>query len=525
MYPEGAPFPIYNSRDWWSDAWDPFQYGRDIDFSRPFFEQWHELDSSVPHPARYVIESSVENSDYINYCSSAKNCYLIFDGDFDENCYYSSAIQHSKDSSDGLRLRGSELCYECIDCFKCYACRYCQNVDNSNECTFGYNLSNCMNCFGCVNLKNAEHYWFNEKLSKDEYEKRLAGIDLSRRSVVREWGQKFDEHKKKFPKQYMHGVNNQDCTGDYLINSKNAIECYDGFRVEDSKHCEATFQPAKDSYETFEIGEDVSRIYYTADCGLGTYNIRFCFLVTEGCSDVDYSMYGKSLQDCFGCVGMHRGQYCILNKQYTKDEYDKLRAKLIEHMKETGEWGEFFPPEFSPFAYNTSNAGIFMPLSKEKALAKGFKWDDSADIKRGDFVEIPDSIKDIDDSWCDKILADKDTGQKFKYIKQELEFYRRLNIPAPDKSFLERHKARMAKRNPKQLWSRECDCVEEGHTQHYSAVISNEARNPDDSKSDEIPRQARDDNRHACRRPFQTTWDPALGERVYCKECFLEEIV
>ncbi|MEK7122508.1 MAG: hypothetical protein AAB855_01490, partial [Patescibacteria group bacterium] len=168
MYPEDAPFPIYNSKDWWSDAYDPFQYGRAIDFSRPFFEQWHELDCLVPHPARYVIESSVENSDYINYCSSAKNCYLIFDGDFDENCYYSSAIQHCKDSSDGLRLRESELCYECVDCFRCYKCRYCQNVDNSNECTFGYNLSNCTNCFGCVNLKNAEHYWFNEKLSKDE---------------------------------------------------------------------------------------------------------------------------------------------------------------------------------------------------------------------------------------------------------------------------------------------------------------------------------------------------------------------
>jgi hypothetical protein len=351
---------------------------------------------------------------------------------------------------------------------------------------FGYNLSNCTSCFGCVNLKNAQYYWFNEKIKKEEYEKRLAGFDLSRRSVVSEWAEKFEEHKRKFPKQYMHGVNNQDCTGDYLINSKNAIECYDGFRIEDSKYCEAAFLPIKDCYETFQVGEDSSRIYYAALAGYSSSSIRWSWGVFEGCLEVDYGMRCRSSQNIFGCSNLKKAQYCILNRQYTKDEYEKLRAKLIEHMKETGEWGEYFPPEYSPFAYNTSNAGIFMPLTKEKALEKGFKWDDSADIKRGEPTEIPDRIKDVDDSWCDKVLADKDTGQKFKYIKQELEFYRRLNIPPPDKSFLERHKARMAKRNPKQLWNRTCD---------------------------------------KCKKPFQTTWDPALGERVYCKECFLEEII
>lgn len=511
MYPEGVPFPVYSNNEWWGGQWDARTYGRDVDFSRPFFEQFAEIDRLVPHSSRFVIEGNIINSDYINYCSAVKNCYLVFDSDVNEDSYYSYTLQNSKDVVDSLKVREGELCYECIDCLKCYKCLYCQNVQNSNECVFGYNLSNCTNCFGCVNLKNAEYYWFNEKLSKDDYEKHFGQIDLSRRSVVREWQEKFEEHKKKFPKQYMHGMNNQDCTGDYLLNSKNAIECYDGFRIEDSKYCEAAFLPIKDCYETFECGEESSRFYYSAVCGFSSYNIRWSWGVMEGCSDIDYSYYCRSIQDCFGCSNLKKAQYCILNKQYTKDEYEKLREKLIAHMKETGEWGEFFPPEYSPFAYNISNAGIFMPLTKEKAVAKGFRWDDSANINRGEVIEIPDSIKDVDDSWRDKVLADKDTGQKFKYIKQELEFYRRMNIPAPDKSFLERHKARMAKRNPKQLWSRTCDCVETTHTNHYTKIELD-------------PRLRGDDNR-VCKRPFQTTWDPALGERVYCKECFLEEIV
>lgn len=500
MYPEGVPFPVYNNSDWWGDSWDPFSYGKEIDFSRPFFEQWNELNNSIPHQARFILEGNIVNSDYINYCSAAKNCYLIFDGDFNDNCYYSYTIQNSKDVTDGLKVRESELCYECIDCLKCYKCLYCQNVSGSNECFFGYNLSNCTKCFGCVNLKNAEYHWFNEKLSRDEYEKRFVQVDLGRRSVVREWAEKFEAHKKKYPKQYTHGVNNVDCTGDYMINSKNAIECYDGFRVEDSKYCEASFLPIKECYETFECGENASRFYYSAVGGFDSYNVRWSWGVLDGCIDVDYCYYSRSIQNCFGCSNLKKAQYCILNKQYTKDEYEKLREKLIAHMKETGEWGEFFPPEYSPFAYNTSNVGIFMPLSKEKSNEKGFRWDDSADIKRGEVTEIPDSIKDVDDTICDRILADKDTGQKYKLIKQELEFYRKFNIPVPDKCFIERHKERMSKRNPKQLWSRTCDCTIASHTQHHESSL-------------------------ACNRPFQTTWDPALGEKVFCKECYLEEVV
>ena len=37
--PEGAPFKIYNEEFWRSDGWDAMQFGRDYDFSCPFFEK------------------------------------------------------------------------------------------------------------------------------------------------------------------------------------------------------------------------------------------------------------------------------------------------------------------------------------------------------------------------------------------------------------------------------------------------------------------------------------------------------
>ena len=34
------PFTVYDYKYWWSDAWNPFDYGRDYDFSKPFFQQF-----------------------------------------------------------------------------------------------------------------------------------------------------------------------------------------------------------------------------------------------------------------------------------------------------------------------------------------------------------------------------------------------------------------------------------------------------------------------------------------------------
>ena len=70
-------------------------------------------------------------------------------------------------------------------------------------------------------------------------------------------------------------------------------------------------------------------------------------------------------------------------------------------------YGEFFPSELSPFAYNESIAQEYFPLTKEEALAKGFTWQDSEarnykiDIGNGD---LPDNIKDVSDDILGKII-------------------------------------------------------------------------------------------------------------------------
>ena len=71
------PFPVYDIDVWWSDQWDAKDLGQDFDFSRPFFEQFFELQDQAPRLALQQ-QKPMHNSDYCNCASQNKNCYLVF---------------------------------------------------------------------------------------------------------------------------------------------------------------------------------------------------------------------------------------------------------------------------------------------------------------------------------------------------------------------------------------------------------------------------------------------------------------
>ena len=87
-------------------------------------------------------------------------------------------------------------------------------------------------------------------------------------------------------------------------------------------------------------------------------------------------MHCRSCQDCFGCCGLSGQQYCIFNKQYSKEDYENQVAKIISHMIETKEWGEFFHPSLSPFGYNETVAMEYYPLEKTDPLLQVYHRSD-----------------------------------------------------------------------------------------------------------------------------------------------------
>jgi len=102
-------------------------------------------------------------------------------------------------------------------------------------------------------------------------------------------------------------------------------------------------------------------------------------------------------------------------------------------MMKNGEWGEFFPHTISPHAYNETVANEYFPLSKEEVLKRGFKWKEIAPVVEvsGEFDVVPDDIKDTGDDICSKVLKCEKCLKRYKIMKHELDFYRKMKVPAP----------------------------------------------------------------------------------------------
>ena len=146
-----------------------------------------------------------------------------------------------------------------------------------------------------------------------------------------------------------------------------------------------------------------------------------------------------------------------MNKQYTKDNYEALVSKIIEQMRQTGDWGEFFPASLAPFPYNLTHAQDYYPLSKAEALKRGYAWrdEDQREYQPSTYA-IPESIAQVSDEILKQTLACKQTGKNFRMQKSELQFYRKLNLPIPLFCPDVRHAHRLQKRNPRKLYQRTC---------------------------------------------------------------------
>jgi CxxC-x17-CxxC domain-containing protein len=282
-------------------------------------------------------------------------------------------------------------------------------------------------------------------------------------------------------------VNGESCTGDFIENSKNCLDCYDVNESQDSRYVIVGVE-VKDNY-------DCSNMYIKPELCyevLGTievYNCAYCLFVFHSVNLL-YCEYCFNCKDCFGCVGLRRKQYCIFNKQYAKEEYETLVPKIIEKMKEAKEWGLYFPPSLSPFGYNESLAHEYLPLTEKEAKAQGFSWrtirEKKPEVKKMiPASRLPDRIGDIPDDILNWAILCEKSKRPFRIQKQELDFYRRQSLPVPHLHPDERYDRRLALRNPRKLWKRTC---------------------------------------MKCGKEMQTTFAPERPEKVYCESCYLKEV-
>lgn len=488
LYKADSGITAYENDAWWSSDWDAKDYGRDIDFSRPFFEQYEEMWRQVPKMARIQQGENI-NSQFTNACSNNKNCYLSFSANDNEDCYHSTLIDRSRNCIDCQTTVDSELCLECINVEHCYNCQFIQDCSNCSDSMFLKSCIGCRNCFGCINLRDKEYHIFNEPHTKEGYEKKISELNLGNPQQLDQVRQQIASFFLKHPHRFYQGVHNENISGNYITNCKNAHQCFDTDNVEDCKYC-VGLRNGKDAFDVYHYGCTLTneQLYMCEAVGHGAVNVLFSKLIWGGSSNVLYSYECFSVKNCFGCAGLQRDEYCILNKQYTKEEYEELVPKLIEHMQKTGEWGQFFSISMTPFGYNETYAHDMAPLSKEQAVQYGWKWleePSATDNYMGPKTEVPSDLSKTDESICDLIFLCEATGKPYKVIPQEYAFYKEHNIALPRLCPAERHRKRIERRNPFTLWDRECA---------------------------------------KCGKALRTTYAPNRPETIYCEECYLSAV-
>lgn len=503
VYSPDKPYKVYSNSAWKSDKWDPLSLGREYDENKSFFEQFNELLIKVPRQANNSVFN--ENCDYCNQTWHSKDSYMSFNLGYGERCFYANESFYVKDVIDCFDVRNCEYCYLIFDCDNCNNCRYLDHCKNCSEVYFSYDCHGCHNVFLCSNQKNKEFMIRNKQLSEEEYKKEIKKYDFGSRTKTNELLEEFEKIKSQAIHRENNSIKAENCTGDYILESKDCRDCYNIFKSQNCVRVSNCDDAGKDCRDQNYIAE--AELCYEGVSIAGYKNVC-CAFMPYG-NDNYYCNFCENCKNCFGCFGLTRKEFCVLNKQYSKEDYESLAAKIINKMTADGEWGEYLPARISPFAYNESVAIEYYPKSKEQSRAVGAYWQDNdyeAGFK-GEFYAPKDNIEDYvqSEGEVDKLLGAvikcEKTGRPFKIMPHELAFYMKNKIPVPTVHYRERFMQLFAKRSPRKLYHRQCMC-EGDRDQHHGH-----------------------DHSGRCPVEFETTYAPDRPEKIYCEKCYQKSVI
>ncbi len=489
VYSPEKEYTIYHKDEWDWDKWDALNYWQDFDFSKTFFEQFAQLIKKVPRPHNLSMKN--ENSEYA-YSGFCKNCYLFFVWAYCEDCYYSEYTINCSHCIDCNDIHDSENCYECTESTNLYKCVYLRKSENCDNCKFGFNLQNCKNCLFCHNLNNKSYCIENKQYSKEEYEQYIDNIKLWNHWDFLQALAKFESMEDKFIVKNLNLINSENCLWDALKNCKNIQHAYWGTN---SENCKFSYMCNynNDCYDTSSFQSD-----YCYEMLSGWPNLKNCMFWFDLGDNVDHAYYCNfcyNSSHLFWCIGLKHKKYCILNKQYSKEEYENLMEKIVQHMQTTWEWGEFFPSSISPFGYNETVAYEYFPIERKNAIEKNYKWMDKEypinvpegmeRIESDNLPELDDLNPELEKKILKTAIICEDSGKPYRITEQELNFYKKHKIPLPRKHHDIRYQNRISKRTEKKLYDRNCD---------------------------------------KCEISLKSTYPSDTPKTVYCEDCYLKEI-
>ncbi|MDD2870799.1 MAG: hypothetical protein PHS49_02315 [Candidatus Gracilibacteria bacterium] len=427
---------------------DLLKKGFYYDYSKDFFSNYKKLFLSIDHECLFQAGLN-DNTKFADTAVNVKNVYLsntVTIGS--ENVYYSVLVRiNSKNIFNSLFVvDNSEIVYFSKGINKSFKIFYSSFIKNSSDIWFSTNLTGCSNCLFCDNLENVSYYIKNKKYEKEEYFK-TKEILLSDKS-------KFLEYYNNLNNKGINH-NSTNVIGNNIIESDNIENGYFVFNTKNSKNLMYTGSTTggENWYDFAFGGEGNLDIYGVCSSGFGCSKVYLSRFISSGSTNIYYSSNIESCSYLFGCIGLKNKSYCIFNKQFEKEEWEKEVCKIFAQMDSDGILGDFFPGDLNPSYFNDTVAGLLGEFSREDVLNKGYLWRDE-EIK----VDIPEGVEvittkdlnnyqgfDSNGNWqinpeiLKKVIKDE-KGNIYRIVQMEYDFLMKHGLPLPEIHWLDRIK-------------------------------------------------------------------------------------
>ena len=424
-------------------------YTQDFDITTWFFTAFGEFYKNHPKSSLSKTRDN-ENSKYADSLFGAKNAYLSFaTGDDAENIIYSftTYAKVSNILNSVSVIDGCENIFYCTDITKSFNIFYSRFIINSNNIRFSTNMIWCNECIECDGLDNKSYCIRNEKLPKDEYFREKQKI-LAQKDT-------FTEKYNKNIKIIGSNINSHNVSWQRVIFSENIESWYLVSYMKDARNVYLTawVNGCTNFYDCFEVWFDSHDMYAVSQGWTYSQNV-YCSNFIDGWANQYYSFFLEQCSYCLGCIGLKNKEFCILNKQYTKEEWFEMANKIFEQMDKDWTLWQFFPWSINPFYFNDTVASLIDDSFTKEEVAKEWylRRDEEIKVDTPAWAEVittkelnnfqwfnEKGEREINPEILKKVIKDEKWNY-YRIIPMELEFLQKHGLPLPEIHWLDRIK-------------------------------------------------------------------------------------
>ena len=446
-YPESERIKISSIKDYEDKIDEAIDYWRDYNFNKSGFQNFQELFRSMEHSCVSHIWKN-ESCEYSDVAVTSKNAYLSrIITLWSENVFYSMLVRiNSRNAFNSLFVvDNSEIIYFCKSVHSSYQIFYSKYIKNCSDIWFSTNLTWCKHCIGCNNLENVSYYINNKEYSKEEY------FEKKKKLLSDKWD--FLNRYKSIENKWKNH-NSTNVSGDNIIESQDISNGSFVFNVKTWNNLVfvGSTAGAENWYDFLVWWEWNNDIYGVSNSGGNCSNVYNSVQISWS-TDIYYSQNIETCSHLLFCNGLKNKQYCILNKEYSKEEWEVLADKIFTKMEQDGILWEYFPGELNPFYFNDTIAGMLWDFKKEEVIEKWYMWrDEEIKVDIPEWVDIIttdelDSYQWYTENWewrinpeiLNKVIKDS-KWDYYRIVQMEYDFLVKYELPLPNLHWIDRMK-------------------------------------------------------------------------------------